>query len=359
MKNAEIKSESEVQRFIELPRIIVEEDNAIEKLAGVIDELKLSGKAIVVSGVNTFSIAGKRVEEIVSKEFETEVFLAEKASIAYVKALEEKIEKENASFCIAAGGGKVIDVCKLASFRKGIPFISIPTSAAHDGIASPRASIKQSKTSVSVKAGAPIAVIADINIISKAPYRLIASGAGDVIAKITALKDWELARDELGEEYSSYAAALCEMSYKMVLDSEEKIKNREKEGVKNLVKALISCGVAISIAGSSRPASGSEHKFSHALDMLCESRALHGEQCGVGTIIAAKLHGIEWQRIREFLENIRAPVNAEGLGVSEKCIVEAIVKAREINKERFTIFDKIKPDKSMAEKIAKEVRVIK
>lgn len=352
-------AKSDAGGFIELPRIIVEEDNAIGKIIKVIDELKLSGKALIVSGRQTFSIAGKKVQEIIRRDFESNILVIKSAGIGSVRAVEEEIEKEEIRFCIAVGGGKVIDVCKLASFNKKIPFISVPTAASHDGIASPRASIKHSKASVSIKASAPIAVIADAEIISKAPYRLIASGAGDVIAKITALKDWELARDELGEEYSSYAAALCEMSYKMVFDSEEKIKNKEKEGIKNLVKALISCGVAISIAGSSRPASGSEHKFSHALDMLCESRALHGEQCGVGTIIAARLHGIEWERIRKFLQNIKAPVNAEELGVSEKCIVEAIIKAREINKKRFTIFDKIKINENKARKLAKEVGVIK
>ena len=54
---------------------------------------------------------------------------------------------------------------------------------------------------------------------------------------------------------------------------------------------MISSGMAISIAGNSRPASGSEHKFSHALDMIAPKPALHGEQCGVGTIMMMYLHG--------------------------------------------------------------------
>ncbi|MDY6779392.1 MAG: iron-containing alcohol dehydrogenase, partial [Halobacteria archaeon] len=104
-----------------------------------------------------------------------------------------------------------------------------------------------------------------------------------------------------------------------------------------VVKALVSSGVAMSIAGSSRPASGSEHKFSHALDRIDEERALHGEQCGVGTIMMMYLHGGDWERIRDALEAISAPTTAEELGFSRDEIIEALVNAKEIRPERYTI----------------------
>jgi len=344
--------------MIELPRIILEEGNAIKKAAEVCKKLNLGGKALLATGSLTYKIAGKTVERKLKNEFSCITGIVKSADAAEVKRLGEIIKKRDVSFCVAVGGGKTIDVCKLAAHNAEIDFISIPTTAAHDGIASPRASIKHNKSTASLRARAPLGVIADINIIRSAPYRFLASGCADVIAKITAVKDWELAREKNSESFSEYAAALAQMSAQIVLTSPQKIREKSEEGVKNAVKALISCGVAISIAGSSRPASGSEHKFSHALDAIAPVPALHGEQCGVGTVMMAKLQGIDWERIRNFLQAIGAPSNARELGVEDKYIVKALVKAREIRKERYTILDEVNLTLSSAEKLARETKVI-
>jgi len=99
----------------------------------------------------------------------------------------------------------------------------------------------------------------------------------------------------------------------------------------------VASGVAMSIAGSSRPASGSEHKFSHALDEIAPKPALHGEQCGVGTIMMMYLHGGNWQEVRNALKIIGAPVNAQELGIKEEYIIKALLHAHEIRPERYTI----------------------
>lgn len=211
---------------------------------------------------------------------------------------------EGTSIALGVGGGKVIDVVKMASKYANVHFISVPTAATHDGIASPRASIKNDKGSVSLPAHAPIAVIADTDIIRKAPYRFLAAGCGDVISNYTAVLDWKLAHRLLYERYSESSAALSLMSAKMVIKSADSIKKGLEESARIVVKALISSGIAMSIAGSSRPASGSEHKFSHALDIVAPKPALHGEQCGVGTIMMMYLHGKDWKFIRDTLKKL-------------------------------------------------------
>jgi glycerol-1-phosphate dehydrogenase [NAD(P)+] len=115
------------------------------------------------------------------------------------------------------------------------------------------------------------------------------------------------------------------------------IRMLSESGVRTLVEALISCGVAMSIAGTSRPCSGAEHLFSHCLTMIAPRPALHGEQCGVGTILCAYLHGVNWQLIRDVLQKIGAPTNAAELGVDSKYVVEALTKAHSIRPERYTI----------------------
>src|SRR5205823_1256733 len=92
---------------------------------------------------------------------------------------------------------------------------------------------------------------------------------------------------------------------------------RNVEGVRTVVEALISCGVAMSIAGSSRPCSGSEHLFSHALDIVAGETSLHGERTGVGAVLCAYLQGGNWESIQEFLKEIGAPIPRQHISLYE------------------------------------------
>ena len=109
-----------------------------------------------------------------------------------------------------------------------------------------------------------------------------------------------------------------------------------KEDVSILIEALISSGVATGIAGSSRPCSGSEHLFSHTLDLIAPTAALHGEQCGVGCIMMAYLHEANWKRVKDSLARVGAPINANELGIADEYILKALMKAHEI-RDRYTI----------------------
>ena len=114
----------------------------------------------------------------------------------------------------------------------------------------------------------------------------------------------------------------------------------------------------MSIAGSSRPCSGSEHLFNHALDQISPNSALHGEQCGIGTIMMANLYGMKWERIKETLERVGAPTTAKDLGVKPDHIIEALVQAPTIRPDRYTILEKQKMNYNSAEKLAKITGVI-
>jgi glycerol-1-phosphate dehydrogenase [NAD(P)+] len=161
-----------------------------------------------------------------------------------------------------------------------------------------------------------------------------------------------------GEYYGEYAASLALMSSNLIMKNAVQIRNRLEEGYRTLLEALVSCGVAMSIAGSSRPCSGSAHLFSHALDVISPSTALHGEQCGVGTIMMAKLHGLDWQAIRKSLRIIGAPTTAEDLGLTRHAVVKALRNAKEIRPERYTILNQMNITASAAENLAKECGVL-
>ena len=313
---------------IELPRKVVTGDGAINEINNVVEELRLWGNSLVLADPTTKDIAG---EKILAALKDSQIHIIEQTADVEVENILGEVKKNSVKFLAAAGGGKTIDIAKVVALKANIPFLSIPTAASHDGIASPQASIK-GKIPTSVKAHSPIGIIADTEILSKAPPRLTAAGAADVISNYTAVLDWKLAKAEKNEYYGDYASVLAMLSAEIVMYNAEKI----KEDLSILVEALISSGVAIGIAGSSRPCSGAEHMFSHVLDIDCPTPALHGEQCGVGTIIMAYLHGADWQKIKESLKKVGAPTTAKEMNIEDKYIIDALVKATKI-RDRYTI----------------------
>ena len=328
---------SKPARSMILPRMVVTGPGVIEQIPAIVAELDIPERGLIVCDKNTLEIAGNQVIEYL----EAGGHPMQKVEISGANIEElERVESfsDGIDFLVGIGGGRPIDLAKQAGFNKDIPFISIPTAASHDGFGSARASIRQEGRKTSMQAIPPIAVVADTNIISKAPKRLLAAGVGDIISNQTAVLDWKLEGQEA--DYSEYAAALSEMAAQLVEDGIEKVASGSEEGVRLVVKALISSGVAMSIAGTSRPASGGEHKFSHWLDANIDNPALHGEQCGLGSIVTMNLHGGDWEKIRDTLKAVNAPINAKGLGMDDGTVLSAFINCKEIRPQRTTIIDK-------------------
>jgi len=344
---------------MQLPREVIVGDKTLELIGDVCKKLDFSESALVVTGPCTCRVAGqKAIDLLEDRGISVEGMVVSSSAMKDVKIVKEKITEFEPQVVLGIGGGTKIDVAKLSSAHKGVPFMSVPTTASHDGIASPLVSIKGLNKPYSVMAQSPMAIIVDTSVIVESPYRFTASGCGDIMAKFTAVRDWRLAHRVKNEYYGEYAASLSLMSAKLVLENAEVIKPEAEEGLRVLLEALISCGVAMSIAGSSRPCSGSEHLFSHALDLVAPKPALHGEQCGVGTVMMAYLHRMNWKHIRETLRAIGAPVTAEELDIEPEYIVQALVRACEIRPERYTILERKRMSYDFARKLAKDTGVI-
>jgi len=347
-------------KAMELPRSVVIGHDAITQVGEVSAKLKLGRRALVVADPTTMKIAGETVvQKLQEQKIKVSEYLIPDSTMAAVREAEDILRNSELDFALGVGGGKSIDVAKCASFNAGASFVSVPTAASHDGVVSSRASITgDGGEKLSLAAETPVAVIMDTKIISESPFRLLAAGCGDILSNLTAVRDWMLARNLRNEYYSSYAAALSEMAAKLVLENASNIKPRLEESAWFVCKALVSAGVAMSIAGSSRPASGSEHKFSHALDRIAKKPALHGEQVGVGTIMMMYLHNGDWEAIRTALLAIGAPTTARALGVADEEVIDALVHAHEINKERYTILGDEGLNGEAAERLAHITKVL-
>ena len=342
---------------MELPRLIVVGEKNINDIGSFLKSLKNIKKVSLVSGNNVKKIVQSKIESSLSaSKIQMVWHLAKTNDKKSIQQIEQNVGKSKSELIVGVGGGRSVDIAKIIGFNLDLPFVSIPTSASHDGIASPFVSIKGNKPH-SLVATAPLGVFVDIDIIKKAPKKLLASGCGDLIAKITAVRDWQLGRDKTGEYYGRYSADLALMSAKILMEHSSRFSKKGLD-VREVVEALISAGVASCIAGSSRPCSGAEHLFSHAVDKLEPGIGLHGEKCGIGAIMIAKLQGQDWRKIVKTLKSVGAPTTAKEIGLKSEVLAKALTIAQSLRPERYTILKEANMNENKAINLAKSTKVL-
>ena len=342
---------------MELPRLIVIGERNISGIGNFLGALSNPKRVSLVSGLNVKRLIQDKIEDSLEHAgIEYRWRSAPESSIGALKILEEQVREDGSQLIAGIGGGKAVDAAKMTAFNLQVPFVSVPTAASHDGIASPFVSLKSDKPH-SIVATAPLGVFVDIDIIKSAPRRLLSSGCGDLIANLVAVSDWKLGSDRTGEYYGIYSASLATMSAKIVMENSARF---AKEGMDErvIVEALISAGVASCIAGSSRPCSGSEHLFSHALDQLAPEIGMHGEKCGIGAIMMAKLQGQNWQEIAQALKNVGAPTTAGEIGLDRDTLAQALKIAQDMRPERYTILKEDGMTNEKAVALAEETSVL-
>jgi len=342
---------------MELPRQIVVGEKNISDIGNFLSSLKETKNISLISGSNVKKIVQKKIEAtLVASKIKSSWYLAKTNDQKTIQDIEKKVRQNKSDLIIGIGGGRSVDIAKLIGFNLNKPFVSVPTSASHDGIASPFVSIKGDKPH-SLVATAPLGVFVDVDIMKKAPKKLLASGCGDLIAKITAVRDWQLGRDKTGEYYGRYSAELALMSAKFLIKNSTRF-SKKGPHVREIVEALISAGVASCIAGSSRPCSGAEHLFSHAVDKLEPGVGLHGEKCGIGTILISKLQGQNWKQIARALKDVGAPTTAKEIGLKSEVLAKALTIAQSLRPERYTILKEVDMTEEKAVSLAKSTNVL-
>jgi len=336
---------------ISLPAKVYVEERARNKTNQILESLHLGKKCTIFSSTSIIDFVK---EEIVPKlSFEIQIIEPETNTKEYIEGISKNLETD---FILAVGGGRIIDTAKYsASFLKK-PWIAFPTIPSHDGVVSSRASISHKGMKISFSAEEPVAIIADLETLKKAPYRMIASGVGDMLSNITSVEDWRIANAVGKEEYNALIAELALIPARAVLQHEEDIISVKIHGLEILMWSLICSGFAMNIYGSSRPCSGSEHNFSHALDAL-GCKALHGEKVALGALIMSYLQEKDHEKIKQAMKKFNLPKNAEELKTSEDAIIKALTLSREI-RDRYTILNKNRIDRDRAIEILKDLDII-
>ncbi len=284
-------------------RRFVYERRAVEALPQIVrQDCGNAGHVAVVADVRTRDVCGRQVEEVLEKAgiHTARVLVPDRPNAGpmcddvTVASVVEQLRGVHPDLVVAVGSGVINDLSKWAAFQLGIPYLVAATAASMNGYSSANVAPTIGGVKMLIEARAPVAVLAEPRIIEQAPAEMIAAGFGDTIAKHQSTADWVMNRFLSGDYYCRFCAGIVTRLEPLYLDHPEDIRNGRPEAVAGLFEALFWTGMAMTLMGTSVPASGGEHLFSHTLDMIAEIRGerhdLHGRQVGLGTLLSAALY---------------------------------------------------------------------
>lgn len=325
-----------IKQQISIPAILKISDNELSKLGGYLEAHSFKNVACFYSyGIQ--DIIGGLIDEGFNKHNINVIYEDIIDDIDIEKAIKQvfKIPKSTDAL-IGVGGGKAIDYSKYCAHVLGLPFISVPTSTSNDGFCSPLSSLMVEGKRITVRSTIPYGVIADINIIKTSPKLCIYSGVGDLISKITAGFDWQMAKAQSGESFNDFGFLISQDSVKSILNYDS-TQIRSSKFLYELVYSLFMNGISMEIAGSTRPASGSEHLISHALDSISEKPAMHGIQVGIATYICSYIQNNQHDLIKEFFIKVGLFDYVRSKPLKKKDFIDAIKISTTIKQDFITI----------------------
>jgi glycerol-1-phosphate dehydrogenase [NAD(P)+] len=323
-------------RMIPAPLVVDVRRGAIAELGALLADRRIATEgrvAIAVGPGQGDSIAARL--ELDGAEF----FRVEDGTVDNAVRLGKKLRAGAYEAVAGIGGGRTIDVTKFAAQMAGMPMVSVATNLSHDGIASPVSSLEHESGKGSYGVAPPVAVVVDLDSVHAAPAQLVRSGIGDVVSNLSAIADWELAAADAGERVDGLAATLARTAAHAVLHQPGSV--ADDEFLLVLAEALILSGVAMTVAGSSRPCSGGDHEILHAIDKLYPGTGHHGELAGVGALFCAYLRGDAGQerRVSACLARHGLPRTPADLGLSEAEFTKAVACAPATRPGRYTILE--------------------
>ena len=309
-------------------------------------------KTIIVSEQFLIDIYSEKVADI-SRDFGgAEVVAMTGASFDEAVAIAKRVCVEDIKVIIGFGGGRVLDTAKYAAHISKAAYICLPSSLSNDSLASPFSVLETyGNARKTLECKIPTAIIVDTNMIINAPEGQTLSGIGDTIAKHTALYDWKLAARKSSSRVEDFAYALSRMSFDSVYHCDEK-NMKSRVFIRILSRALVMGGLAMEIAGSSRPCSGSEHLFAHAIEEYYpQVKISHGFAVALGTIPACIFQGQDPEGIMNFLSAHGLDISPATYGITEEMFADMWEKARTVRTGRITVLDEIKHDRGQLSEI--------
>jgi len=289
-----------VEHTIAVQEMLLQQD-ALAQIADIARRHLPGKNGLLIADNITYPLAGNRVlEYLADAGYNLKVVLLPPRPDGHVIADDQTVAfvarhlTPATDFLLAVGAGTVNDVTKLASFQAHRPYLVCPTAPSMNGFTSAIAAILSQGVKRTIAAHLPVAVVADVGVLSTAPPAMMQAGLGDLLSKPVSNADWQLAHLVKGDYYCDLPLRLVEQAERICRQHATAIGQGTLAGTQALTEALLRSGCSMAIAGSSSPASGGEHLLSHYWDMTAHwhgrQENLHGAQVGVATLVTATLY---------------------------------------------------------------------
>lgn len=334
--------------------MVVEEDvydHVDETVAAYLPEIK--GQKTIIATDSFLHTNYTAVLEEISRDFGgAEIYEVADATYDIAASLAKYMHMNSIKVIIGMGGGKVLDTAKYAAYISGAVYISLPSTLSNDSLASPFAVLEMENGGrMTLPCKIPTAILVDTKVIAAAPKSQMLSGIGDTIGKYTATYDWKLAAEAAKTPVDDFAYSIAWMCYDSVAHCDETSLN-SPEFVRILSRALVMGGLAMEIAGSSKPSSGSEHLFCHAIEEYYpQLRISHGLGVALGTVGAAIFQGRDEKKIMDVCKKYGLDLNPATYGIDQDIFADLWMRAPQTRPDRVTILSKTDLDRAWLDEI--------
>lgn len=328
-------------RMVTAPLIVDVRPGALRSVAAVLADQRISsgGRVAVALGCASADVVGETLGEQLR---DADFFAVRGGSVDDALRLVQEAHSGRYDAMVGVGGGRVLDVAKFAAARLGLPMVAVATNLSHDGIGSPVSILDNEAGRGSYGVAAPMAVLVDLDVVRMAPPRSVRAGVGEALSNLSAVEDWQLAHDRLGEAVDGLAVGLARSAANALLHHPGDI--ADDSFLSTLAESLVMSGMAMVVAGTTRPCSGACHEISHAIDFLHrDRRGYHGEQVGLGAAFATWLRRDE-EALHHLLAALRRhglPVVPADLGFDTEEFARAVAYAPETRPGRHTVLEEL------------------
>jgi len=332
-------------RMLASPLFVDIRRGAVEGLGELLTERRISADGTVLVAVGPGQ--GRQIWDCVSASLpHADVFTVRDASLEAAGELQDALRSRAYDAVVGIGGGRTLDVAKYAATRVAVPMVAVATNLAHDGICSPVSSLEHRGGKGSFGVAMPLAVLVDLDYVRAAPPQMVRSGIGDAVSNLSAIEDWHLAHRERDEPVDGLAVTFARTAAEAILHRDDGIE--DDDFLIALAEALVLSGMAMSVAGTSRPCSGACHEIIHACNMLFPEVSNHGELAGIGALYAYFLRGNEtrFRQIADCLHRHDLPRTPADVGLSNDQFASAVMEAPSTRPDRFTILEHLAMDEA-------------
>ncbi|HEU4974013.1 MAG TPA: iron-containing alcohol dehydrogenase family protein [Baekduia sp.] len=326
-------------RMVASPLTVDVRDGAIEALPALLADSRISPEGQIAVAVGPGQ--GERVVASLGPALaKAGIHRIDAGTVTAARELADDLRQGHYDAVVAIGGGRTLDVAKYAASLVGMPNVAVATSLAHDGIASPVASLEHDGHKASYGVQMPLAVLADLGYVRRCPRALLAAGLGDALSNLNAVADWELSGAQTGEPVDGLAVAIARSAAESLLHRPDELVT--DDFLTTLAHALVLGGLAMAVAGSSRPCSGSCHAIAHALNVVAPGDRFHGAEVAVGALFSS------WLRDDPNVEALDACLRRHGvprlpadLGVTDEQFAAAVEQAPVMRADRYTVLSQL------------------